>query len=250
MEISDPVATKQASSGIAIAVVLAPTDPSGVVQVSREGADEAVPARLAASLGSRPAAGDRILVAGPDDPELFVLAILERAPWNEPGPERLETAAGARAEVVDTAKDSSIRVFSTRGELLFDYDPLADRARVCSAAKDLEFEARGSISFKSGGTVEITARRGRVAIDDMQYAGKRLVAVLERSKLLVGRLETVARTVVTRARDVYRKVTGLTQTRTGRMRTLVDSTYHLKADKVRLKSKKDFKVDGERILLG
>ena len=42
----------------------------------------------------------------------------------------------------------------------------------------------------------------------------------------------------------------LVQTRAGRIRTIVAKTFHLKASRARLRSEKDFEIDGEQIRLG
>ena len=64
------------------------------------------------------------------------------------------------------------------------------------------------------------------------------------------RLETEAQTVVSKAANVYQTVEDLTQLQTGRMRTLVEGSCHLKARDAFLKAEQDFKVDGEQIHLG
>jgi hypothetical protein len=49
---------------------------------------------------------------------------------------------------------------------------------------------------------------------------------------------------------MYNTVEQLSQLKTGRMRTLVKSTFHLKAKNSMLKSEEDFKVRAEKIHLG
>jgi hypothetical protein len=101
-----------------------------------------------------------------------------------------------------------------------------------------------------GPTVAIDARRGDLRIDEARYTGKRLMATVDVAKLTLTRLETAARTVIGKARDVYRTVERLVQTKAGRMRTLVASTIHVKSKKTFLKSEEDFKVKADEIHLG
>ena len=69
-------------------------------------------------------------------------------------------------------------------------------------------------------------------------------------RLLAGRLETVARTVMSNAENVYQKVEKLAQLQAGRVRTLVRSSWHIKARDTILKAEKDYKVNAEKIHLG
>ncbi len=69
-------------------------------------------------------------------------------------------------------------------------------------------------------------------------------------KLISGKVETLANDIIEKAKTVYRTVEGLTQLRTGRMRTMVEASYHLKAKKTFLKAEEDFKVKAEKIHLG
>ena len=71
-----------------------------------------------------------------------------------------------------------------------------------------------------------------------------------KARWIVDRLETLAGTVVEKAKNAYRTVERLAQLKTGRMRTLVDETYQFKSKKAFLKSEDDFKIKGDKIHLG
>jgi len=66
----------------------------------------------------------------------------------------------------------------------------------------------------------------------------------------VERFETLAETVIQKAKNVYRTVERLTQLRTARLRTLVDETYQLKSRNAFVKTEEDFKVRADHIYLG
>ena len=53
-----------------------------------------------------------------------------------------------------------------------------------------------------------------------------------------------------KARNVYRTADELTQLKTGRLRTVVESSAHFKANAAFFKATEDFNVDGEKINLG
>jgi hypothetical protein len=74
--------------------------------------------------------------------------------------------------------------------------------------------------------------------------------VLDRSKLFVGKIETVAVRIMERAKNVYRQVEELQQTRANRVRTLVEGTYQLNSETTTIKSEKNVNIDGEKIHLG
>ena len=84
----------------------------------------------------------------------------------------------------------------------------------------------------------------------VRYTGQRFEGTLESAKFVANRLETVARRIVEKAKDVYRQVENLNQVKAGRMRTLVDGAYRVKAGRTALKSDGDTKIDGKKIYLG
>jgi len=98
--------------------------------------------------------------------------------------------------------------------------------------------------------VGVSAQRGEFQIEEARYTGKKLLGEIGHAKLMAERLETVAQCIIEKAKNVYKTVEQLSQLKTGRMRTLVDSTYHFKAKKAFLKSKEDYKIKAEKIHLG
>lgn len=148
-----------------------------------------------------------------------------------------------------------------------------------SAAGDIRFSSRQSIELQSRqGTTLITrnplthmlssltltvrklsmtsseiglvGQRGDIHLDEARYSGKKFVGFLDQGKLVVGRLESVVQDIVLKAKNVYQTISGLTQLRTGRLRTLVDGTSHFKAKKGYIKAEQDLKLQGEKIHLG
>jgi hypothetical protein len=60
----------------------------------------------------------------------------------------------------------------------------------------------------------------------------------------------VAIRILERAKNVYRQVEELQQTRAKRVRTLVEQSYQLNSETTTIKSRKNVNIDGERIHLG
>lgn len=104
-------------------------------------------------------------------------------------------------------------------------------------------------SLKSA-KVRLTAQLGEFQLKETRFVANKFRGTIEDSKLVVDSLSTVANTVTEKAKNVYRTVEQLTQLKTGRMRTLVASTFHLKSHKTMMKSQEDFKVNADKIHLG
>ena len=145
----------------------------------------------------------------------------------------------------DSEKESEVlQVYSARKELIFEYDPAGEKARVNIARGCLELSTEdGDIDLRSARNVLISGHT-------LEMEGQELNVKAASSRWIVDRMETMAGTLVEKARNAYRTVEQLTQLRTGRMRTLVDQTFQFKSLKAFLKSEEDFKIKGEKIHLG
>lgn len=247
--------------------------PARVVRSSEEGdrvllRHEGLPdgrdawARIALPLPNGISKGTTVLALGNGE-DLYVIGVLDGT--TDAPSRKLSLPGGAYAETAGPPHEPRLRVFSAEQELLFELDERTGKARVRLGAGDVELSAGGNLEFVSAQDirfqgrsvgltarqdVSIDARRGHLRIDETLLAGKRLDADLDTARLTLRRLETTARTVVEKARDVYRTVDRLVQTRAGRIRTLVSGALYLKSRKAFLKSEKDFKIDGEKIHLG
>ncbi len=98
--------------------------------------------------------------------------------------------------------------------------------------------------------VKITSQRGRVFIDDMQYLGKIFFGKVRRMRIFAHQVEKTFKTVIEKAENTYTTIKRLSQLKAGRKRTIVESTYHLKAKRSILKAEDDFKVNANKIHLG
>ena len=98
--------------------------------------------------------------------------------------------------------------------------------------------------------VGVIAGRADVRVQEASCTGRRFLARFGFARLVLGKLESLSDCIVENARNVYRTVEELTQLKTGRLRTLVDSSSHFKANKAYFKTTEDFNVDGEKINLG
>jgi len=205
------------------------------VRLDRSGPMSILSACVAAPRTAPLVAGDRVLVAGDSSNVLYVIGRI--------GPFRPEEAQSPCA--LKTGKDTGIlRVFSPRNELVFEYDPVGEKARVNIARGNLELVTEdGDIELRS-------ARNVRIGGHTIEMESRELNIKSASARWVVDRMETLTGTLVEKARNAYRTVEQLSQLRTGRMRTLVDQTFHLRSRKAFLKSDEDFKIKGEKIHLG
>ncbi len=171
----------------------------------------------------------------------------------QPATSRLPLPGGGHAALEAAEGSTVLRVYS-RDTLVIEYDPVTHRTRVMPEAGDLELAApAGNLALRAEGSVTIDA--GAVAVRSRSGIGlaveaARLLAEVASLRLVAGRVETLAKTVVEKTRNLYRAVEELLETRAGRVRSLVDGTYHLKARDAVVRAERDVDVDGEKIRLG
>jgi len=91
--------------------------------------------------------------------------------------------------------------------------------------------------------VGLDAERGDFNVEETKYTGKRLLSKVDR-------LESIAGSVIAKARNIYQTVEELSQVRAGRMRTMVTKTFHFKSKKAFVKAEEDYKIKAEKIHLG
>lgn len=130
----------------------------------------------------------------------------------------VRTSGGASAEV----DGERLVLRDTRGTIVVVYDAERGTAEIAVPTGDLVLSApNGKITMKAR-EVECEA----------------------------GRIELRADRIFERARDLYRDVEGLLQTRADRVRTLATGAYQLFAKRVNVLAEEDAAVDGKRVLLG
>ena len=56
--------------------------------------------------------------------------------------------------------------------------------------------------------------------------------------------------MVTKAKDVFREIEGVSQTHAGRVRTVADGAYQLLAERATVRAEDDVSLMGEKINLG
>ena len=130
----------------------------------------------------------------------------------------VRTPGGASAE----ADGERLVLRDTRGAIVVVYDAERGTAEIAAPAGDLV----------------LSAPKGKIALRALEVECE------------AGRIELRADRIFERARDLYRDVEGLIQTRAERVRTLATGAYQLFARRVNVLAEEDAAVDGKRVLLG
>jgi len=235
--------------------------------------------------------GDIVLVLGDDPDHMYIIGIIEQKTVAGTDANKIVLEGGTHA----VRDKDSVKIFSRKRELLFEYDEKNGKSRINLESGDMEFITRnGNINFVAGKdiflngrSVGITSRIGiamgitdsleklrsfvtikknKIQLNSQEFSVKSQKADLElgesnitgnkfsadfgTAQISVNRMETMAQTVISKAKNIYQTVEQLSQLKTGRMRTIVENTFHLKSKKAMLKSEDDFKVRAEKIHLG
>jgi hypothetical protein len=97
---------------------------------------------------------------------------------------------------------------------------------------------------------DLTAQRAQLFLQETRMAGSKLLGRIGNVQFISRKIESVADTVLAKAKNAYRTISELSQLKAGRQRTIIEKTIHTKAHKTILKSETDFKVKAEKIHLG
>jgi hypothetical protein len=155
--------------------------------------------------------------------------------------------SGGVAEI--SAPDGDLRLSAPNGRV------------VVSSGQEVSFqvgEARETPQLRIGtAAVEVDSERidvksqvGRLVADQASILAHRITTTATVVTQNVERLELTATQIVERARDTFRDVQDLAQTRAGRVRTLVQDLYSLYSKRTALQSTEETSVDGSKVLLG
>jgi len=245
------------------------------------GRTEEAPARLTQIAGYCAAEGDRVLVVRADD-GLYVVAVIHAA-----HPPALVLPDGARAAVEGQAlslRDPEgrllVRYAQGAAEIVAPEADLvlsAPEGRVVlRAGTDVAFEAARDVTQRAGRRValgagdqdaaqieveaeetrvvterlEVEARASRLVTATAVMLARSVATTAEEVATKVERYELHATRIIEQAKDAFRDVSDLLQSRVGRARTIVEDSYALYTRRTVMASKDDTSIDGRKILLG
>ena len=246
-------------------------------------------ARAAVAGDYAPRAGDTVLVATCDDGARYVIGVisaLREAAASPAAATVVEARDGSRAALESTDTGEAIRVRDGRGRLLFEHRADEGRSIVHVPEGDLEIVVPGSLRISAGAELALTGAQGvrlssgdadasppcavhltegqasvtaprltieadhaDVRVDEARITARTLESAVDHVLQVVETLEVRAGRVIERAKETYREVEGLAQTRAGRLRLVAEETLHLLGRRAQIKAQEDLKLKGEKIYL-
>lgn len=99
-------------------------------------------------------------------------------------------------------------------------------------------------------SLRVDAAAAQVAIGRARYRGDEVRLTAKSGHFDFTTLETTAKRIWQKGKELVQRIEGLCDQRAGRLRTLVDGSMELKGDTVFLKGKDAVRIDGKRIDLG
>ena len=178
-------------------------------------------ARRAVSCLVEPVVGDRVLVAGDLNADLFVIAVLEQG-------------------------DASTTRISVEGDLHLGVPN--GRFSIVSA-QGVDLVSAGDISLISA---ELTIRsdKGHIFLDQLSYVGRRVLAQADVLKFVVGIFDTIAERISQKVKRSYRIVEEIDQVRSNQIDYRAEKNMSLKAQNALVTADELVKIEGDQIHLG
>jgi hypothetical protein len=242
-----------------------------------------VPARLA--IAERPRVGDEVLIADGGHEHRYVIGVLRGL---REAPVLATTGDGTTVRLREFEGSEVLTIESPDGALLFEHRDGRSRIcaprgtlELRAEAGDLELRAAKRVRLEADEGVELRSARGvRLDVDSSHLSLTRrgLQVVVDELRAKLGRAETAVRgdanleaevvtvaaevvrtkaqqvqldadQLVERARESFRDIKELAQTRAGRMRMVAEETFRVLAERTLLKARQDVKLKGKTIYL-
>ena len=253
-EVTPQTSESPANPAIAASAVVTRIE-KDALQLQRRRDDAMLTARVAVLVGYAPAVGDEVLVAESDVGPVVIAVLRTSSPMVLSAPNDLVLSAPSGSIRIDAALDVAIAaerdatlVGTRRAALRVDGAREGEDPAPSDLASRVLVERKGVTV--AGASVEAHAKRARLV-----SAGADVIAQVIRSSATTietraRKIDVTAEQVVRRAKDVLDEISGLVETRAGRVRSLVRGAFSLKSKTTAMRSSEDTSVDGRRVLLG
>jgi hypothetical protein len=126
----------------------------------------------------------------------------------------------------------------------------APRRIELGTAADTSLLLEGDKAKLRANEVSVTTPKVRIAAGEAEVLAREIRTTAERIATQVTRYELQATRIVEKAKDTFRDVTDLAQTRVGRARMIVKELFTLRARRSVIASERETKIDGSKVLLG
>lgn len=260
--------------------VLSLIDQTRVEVVLADGS--AIPADVLDGVRVHP--GARVLMVEDIDANACVVGTI-----GGPARPRIETAAGASAEIESAEDAETLRVRDAEGTIIFEYNAEAQSAVIRSPCGDLRLETKGRLDLVGGrgvrvrtaGAIDAAAsggarvrsghsvlavgpsavavrtgtfgvRSGRTQIDsaDTRVRSERAEIFAQSTRIESERADADIRLARLKFGRVFTAIEGVCQTVAGRIRSVTRGVFQVESDRTRIVSKGETRIDGEKIHLG
>lgn len=102
----------------------------------------------------------------------------------------------------------------------------------------------------SGHSLRVSVKSADFFTEEIKAYVKNFSSQIKNFRLIAEKIETAADSIVEKAKNFYRTTENLSQHRAGRIRMLINTSFHLNSKISVLKSKEKVKVDAKKIHLG
>lgn len=232
--------------------------------------------------------GARVLTVGDVCDGFYVIGLLEKEKSKEKDAV-LSFQNGTYATIKKQDSHERLCVYNIDNTMELSYDPCDKRLTISNNSGDVEFVSSGSIVFKSDQGVELqgeqinlmspsvknegkidssrlsinpkkttissqqldlTSLASNIVFKRVNFNANEAIATARKIKLIVGRFERRAVSIVEKAKNIFQTIEGLAQLKAKRMKTNVKETYHMKSKRAFIKSEQDYKIKSDKIHLG
>lgn len=145
---------------------------------------------------------------------------------------------------IDAGRD--IRLKSTR-DVAIEGKSVSLEAPHRETTSSLRLDRRGA--HVGTPSLSVSAAVARLALLDTTFAATSVSSVVTTARHVIGVAETRAERIIERAKNVYRDVEELTQTRAGRIRQIAQGAMHLVSERTVIKATDEVAIKGEKIHL-
>jgi len=253
-EVGPRTAESSPNQAIAATAVVTCVEKDGL-QLQRRSDSLALTARVAVLVGYAPAVGDEVLVAESDVGPVVIAVLRTSNPMVLSAPNDLVLSAPSGSIRIDAALDVAISaerdatlVGTRRAALRVDGAREDEEATPADLASRVVVERKGVTV--AGPSVEAHAKRARLISAGADVIAQAIRSSATTIETRARKIDVTAEQVVRRAKDVLDEISGLVETRAGRVRSLVRGAFSLKSKTTTMRSSEDTSVDGRRVLLG
>jgi hypothetical protein len=150
---------------------------------------------------------------------------------------------------IDLLAGKNVRIKSKDGILMEGEKKISMHTNGSASLRQSALVLDESQARLTGHKVSMKAALGEFALARTILRSSRLSAKIDRARVCFDHLETLAGTINQKTQYMYQQVDRLLQINSGRMRTFIQSLFHLKAKRTYLKAEQDMKLKGEKIHL-